>query len=170
MVGIVRKWNPARLICAFILAAVAPVLPTSAAPERLETNSTDENANIHVLHVRGNVYMLVGAGCNITVQVGEQYVMVVDTGLPQFTDDVIATIRKLTRLPILFLQNTSSDPDHTGGDEKLYRAGWSLPNPDRVDLVPRKDPDNTHLKCLRSLDSDESEGARQNRSSDGHQE
>ena len=31
-----------------------------------------DSKNIHVLHVRGNVYMLVGAGCNITVQVGER--------------------------------------------------------------------------------------------------
>jgi len=145
MVGIVRKWNVTQPIFAFILATVALAVAALAARGGLETNSTDENAKIHVLHVRGNVYMLVGAGCNITVQVGEQYVMVVDTGLPQFTDDVIGTIRTLTRLPILFLQNTSSDLDHTGGDEKLYRAGWSLPNPDRVDLVPRKDPDNTHL-------------------------
>ena len=45
-----------------------------------------DSKNIHVLYVRGNVYMLVGAGSNITVQVGEQYVIVVDTGLPQFSD------------------------------------------------------------------------------------
>jgi glyoxylase-like metal-dependent hydrolase (beta-lactamase superfamily II) len=98
-----------------------------------------------VLHVRGNVYMLAGAGCNITVQVGDQFAMVVDSGLPQFADEVIATVKKLTPLPVMFLPNTTSDADHTGGDAKLYDAAWSLPNPDRVDLTPRQEPSKTHL-------------------------
>ena len=34
-----------------------------------------------MLPVQGNVYMLVGAGGNITVQIGKDGVLLVDTGL-----------------------------------------------------------------------------------------
>src|SRR5512138_3830818 len=40
-------------------------------------------------HVQGNVWMLVGAGGNITAQIGEEGVLLVDTGRRGVTDDVI---------------------------------------------------------------------------------
>lgn len=140
--GRAGKLRVALALAVTVFYATAP-LSEARTPETAEPNV--DGKNIHVLHVRGNVYMLAGAGCNITVQVGEQVAMVVDTGLPQFTDELLEVIRRLTRLPILFLPNTTSDADHIGGDAKLYEAAWSLPNPDRVDLVPRKDADKTHL-------------------------
>jgi cyclase len=103
--------------------------------------------HIQALHVRGNVYMLTGAGCNITVQVGEQYVIIVDAGLPQFTDEVIDTIRQLTSLPIMFLGNTAFDPEYTGGNAKLFRAGWALPNATRG-FAREEEKDPSRLKLL----------------------
>ena len=47
--------------------------------------------------VRGNVYMLLGAGGNITVSVGRDGVLMVDTGRAQMTDQVLAAIRQLQR-------------------------------------------------------------------------
>jgi glyoxylase-like metal-dependent hydrolase (beta-lactamase superfamily II) len=145
------NWSRLRIadVSRCVLALALTILPgapgTAEARNPAVEQSTFDSKNIHVLPVRGNVYMLVGAGCNITVQVGEQYVIVVDAGLPEFAGEVIDTIRKLTRLPIMFVLNTSSDPDHSGGDAKFYQAGWSLPNPDRVDLVPRTEVSKTHL-------------------------
>ncbi len=91
--------------------------------------------------------MLVGAGCNITVQVGEAFVVVVDAGLPQFSDEVIATIRKLSSLPIMFLGNTSSDADHTGGNAKLVPAGGALPNA-TMGFSREDEKDTTRLKLF----------------------
>jgi glyoxylase-like metal-dependent hydrolase (beta-lactamase superfamily II) len=147
------KWNWLRIADAlrWALAVAATVLLASAGiaearnsvvePPNFDTNS------IHVLPVRGNVYMLAGAGCNITVQVGEEYVIVVDTGLPQHADDVIATIRKMSKLPIMFLGNTNSDADHTGGDPKLYAAGGALPNATQG-FAREEEKDTTRLKLL----------------------
>jgi glyoxylase-like metal-dependent hydrolase (beta-lactamase superfamily II) len=39
---------------------------------------------------------------------------------------VLAAIRRLTDLPIRYLINTSMDADHTGGNEKLAKAGLSI--------------------------------------------
>jgi glyoxylase-like metal-dependent hydrolase (beta-lactamase superfamily II) len=41
-------------------------------------------------------------------------------------DDVLATIRRLTPLPIRYIINTSMDPDHVGGNDALTRAGLSI--------------------------------------------
>jgi glyoxylase-like metal-dependent hydrolase (beta-lactamase superfamily II) len=106
---------------------------------------------IHLLPVRGNVYMLLGAGGNITISVGRDGVLMVDAGRAQMTDQVLAAIRQLqndldlretplgsgaeTRSsvasrnteppakPIRYIVNTSADPDHAGGNEKVRMAG-----------------------------------------------
>ena len=90
-----------------------------------------DSAHVHVMHVQGNVYMLVEPGLNnITVEIGNQYVIVVDTGVAEYGDEVIAAIRSLSDLPIMFIANTGDDADHTGGNIKLSQAGWTLPNAD----------------------------------------
>src|ERR1700690_2145133 len=58
-----------------------------------QRDSNAGDATIHVLPVQGKVYMLVGAGGNITVQVGEDNLFVVDTGYPQRSDELLAGIR-----------------------------------------------------------------------------
>ena len=92
--------------------------------------STQQNSEIHVLLVQGNVYMLVGAGGNIAVQVGKDGVLLVDTGGAQMTDQVLATVKQLakpiTTRPIRYIINTHFHPDHTGGNEKLRAAGATI--------------------------------------------
>jgi cyclase len=57
-------------------------------------NPTDE-AEIQILPVQGNVYMLVGAGANIAVSVGRDGVLVVDTGSPDMSEQLLETIQEL---------------------------------------------------------------------------
>jgi glyoxylase-like metal-dependent hydrolase (beta-lactamase superfamily II) len=80
-------------------------------------------AEISAFKVQGNVYMLVGAGGNIAVQTGDEGVLVVDTGLAQNADKLIAAIKKLSDKPIRWVLNTHFHPDHTGGNEALSKAG-----------------------------------------------
>ena len=40
-----------------------------------DQTSQDDNSKVHVLHVQGRVHMLVGAGPNITVQLGDNAVV-----------------------------------------------------------------------------------------------
>jgi glyoxylase-like metal-dependent hydrolase (beta-lactamase superfamily II) len=81
---------------------------------------------IETVHVQGNVYMLVGAGANIAVQIGEEGVLVVDTGAAATREKVLAAIRKLSTKPIRWIVNTSADPDHTGGNETVSQAGETV--------------------------------------------
>lgn len=100
-----------------------------AAPQRVRANvnrGTVEDGDIHVLPVQGHVYMLVGAGGNITVDVGDEGILLVDAGRAQFTDRVLAAIQKLSSQPIRFILNTDADPEHTGGNEALAKAGSKI--------------------------------------------
>ncbi|HTA43973.1 MAG TPA: MBL fold metallo-hydrolase [Bryobacteraceae bacterium] len=78
---------------------------------------------IEVLPVQGNVYMLAGAGGNITLQLGEQGILAVDTGAAPMSDKVIAEVRKLSKKPLRYVVNTSVLNDHTGGNEAFSKAG-----------------------------------------------
>jgi cyclase len=94
------------------------------------TATEGQNAQINVLPVQGNIYMLVGAAANITVQVGRDGVLMVDTGSAQMTDQALATIKQLakpvTSKPLRFIVNTHFHPDHTGGNEKARSAGTTI--------------------------------------------
>jgi len=80
-------------------------------------------AEVHTLKVQGNVYMIVGPGGNTAVQIGDSGALVVDTQYEEVSDKIVAEIRKLTSKPIRYVVNTSADPDHTGGNAKISRAG-----------------------------------------------
>lgn len=78
---------------------------------------------IEVVQVTPDVYLIAGAGGNITVQIGEDGVVVVDTGAADRAQQVLAEIRRLTDRPIKYIINTSADADHVGGNEVLSAAG-----------------------------------------------
>jgi cyclase len=85
-----------------------------------------DNVQVHVLPVQGNVYMLVGAGGNITMQVGKEGVLLVDTMYAGLSDKVIAAVRTVSDKPIRYIINTHVHGDHTGGNEKLAAAGATI--------------------------------------------
>jgi cyclase len=91
-----------------------PVAPDSA------------SGDIKTFHVQGNVYMLVGAGANVAVQIGDEGVVVVDPGNGASRDKVLAAIRQLSTKTIRWIINTSADTDHTGGNATVSQAGMTV--------------------------------------------
>ena len=84
------------------------------------------DGEVHILPLQGNTYMLVGAGGNITVQVGRDGVLIVDTGLANMSDKVLAAIKKLSDKPLRYIINTHYHADHTGGNQALRKAGSTI--------------------------------------------
>ncbi|HTR35487.1 MAG TPA: MBL fold metallo-hydrolase [Bryobacteraceae bacterium] len=118
----VLKDPPAEPTDPFAKAEVTPHAIKNEAP-----NPVPNDGQVHVLHVQGNVYMLVGAGGNITLQVGDMGVLMVDTGLADMADKVIAAIEKLSpHKPLQYIINTHVHPDHTGGNIKLHDFGVTI--------------------------------------------
>jgi len=81
---------------------------------------------IQLLPVKGNVYLITGAGGNITMQVGDEAVVLVDSGLPEYSQAVLAAIRTISQKPVGYVINTTIDRDHTGGNENLARGGFFM--------------------------------------------
>ena len=83
---------------------------------------------VKAVHVQGNVHMIVGAGANIAVQVGNDGVLVVDTGAAGMSEKVLAAIREITPpgREIRWLVNTTLRSDHTGGNEPVAKAGRTV--------------------------------------------
>jgi cyclase len=105
-----------NLFCLFFGLAIFTAAAQQNAP----------SAELHALPVQGNVYMLVGAGGNITVQIGNQGVLLVDTGLAQNSEKVLAEVRKLSSRPIRYIINTHVHADHTGGNAAIAKAGVTV--------------------------------------------
>jgi glyoxylase-like metal-dependent hydrolase (beta-lactamase superfamily II) len=108
---------------------------------------------IEILPVRGNVFVLLGAGANITASIGPDGVLLVDAGTAAMSDKVVAAVSQLQRewsarnepkplgwgaetrssvasrhivappKPIRYIINTSPAADHVSGNEKLRNAG-----------------------------------------------
>ncbi len=104
----------------------APVSPSPAAPRPPDRTDLSAAGDVKTFHVQGNVYMLAGAGANIAVQIGEDGILVVDTGVAQMRDKVLAAIRQLSNKPIRWIVNTHGHPDHTGGNETISQAGMTV--------------------------------------------
>ena len=139
----------ARRACGIALAAA--LLATAAQAQG------PGPGELAVWPVRDGIYMIVGAGGNTTVQVGDDGVLVVDTKLAAASNALLAAIRKISDKPIRYVVNTHSHADHSGGiraavaegipiitheankkyyEEQIFRNPHTL-NPDRLQRSPR---------------------------------
>lgn len=106
-----------------VLAATA-ILSTGA-PSRT-VQAQQGTSELQVFEIRPNIHMITGAGANITVQIGSDGVVLVDSGSRDQSSAVLAAIKRLTAQPIRYIINTGPGADHVGGNEALARAGVSL--------------------------------------------
>ena len=85
-----------------------------------------QSSPLELLHVQGNVSMLAGAGGNITVQVGTDGILLVDSGAAMMSDKVLEAIRTLSKGQVTYIVNTSDRGDHVGGNANFARIGRPL--------------------------------------------
>ena len=109
-----RIWYARTAVVVAALMALGVVVTVAQAPD------------LEVLQLRSNFYMIAGAGANIGVQVGDDGVVVVDSGAASRTNAVLAAIKKLSPRPIRYVIDTSADADHVGGNERLSQSGQTL--------------------------------------------
>jgi cyclase len=85
---------------------------------------------LETIQIRPNVYVIFGAGANVTVQVGPDGVVLVDSGSVEMADKVLDAVKAISPRPIRMIVNTSPDSDHVGGNALIGSAGVSLsPDP-----------------------------------------
>jgi cyclase len=89
---------------------------------------------IHTFHVQGNVYLLIGGGGNVTLQVGKDGFMLVDANYAPLAPKIMAEVRKLNQGPLRYIVNTHVHADHTDGNAALVKLGATefMPGPTLV--------------------------------------
>lgn len=96
-----------------------------------QSAATGSENDIGVLKVQGNVYMLVTDAGNIAAQLGDDGILVVNTGTEALVPKVAAALKKLADKPVLWVVNTDASSVHIGGNDALPRLSG---------LAPRQQP------------------------------
>ena len=107
------------------------VLASACARAQSAAPAPGSDDDIGVLKVQGNVYMLVTDAGNIAAQVGDDGILVVNTGTEALAPKVAAALKKLAAKPIMWVVDTDAAPAHIGGNDAL---------PHLSGLAPRQEP------------------------------
>src|SRR3954465_13219116 len=97
----------ATLLAATAHAQQAPATPP--APPLIDW----EKIQIRTTDLGNNTYMLEGQGGNITVAVGSDGIIMVDSQFAPPSDKIKAAIAAISALPVKYLVNTHFHGDHT---------------------------------------------------------
>jgi len=115
------------------ISVVSAQGPPAAAPAAAARSATTSGSgNVHVLPVQKNVYMIVTPAGNVTAQIGNDGVLLVDTGTAALAPEIFAAVRTLSDKPIHTIVNTHLHADHTGGNAVMVKLGGGGPQPVRV--------------------------------------
>ena len=111
------------------LAAAACCLAALTAPAAAQDFSKVE---IKAEKLNDTTWMLVGAGGNMGLSVGEDAVFLIDDQYAPLAPKIKAAIAAITPKPVKFVLNTHFHFDHTGGNEALGKEGALIVAHDNV--------------------------------------
>ena len=114
------------LFGALCLAMFAPGGRAQESLNRAGSAAPAAASEVHTIHVQGKIYMITGAGGNITLQVGDDGILLVDAGLPSMSDKVAQAIRSVSDKPIRYIIDTHIHQDHTGGNAAIGKLGSTI--------------------------------------------
>jgi cyclase len=116
-------------VIALALVGLVGLAPYTLFAQQRPAARAGDQAALDTVQIRDNVWAIFGAGGNVTVHVGEDGVMLVDSGSEAMAEKTIEAVRAITKAPIRMIINTSADLEHVGGNDKVGAAGVPI-NPD----------------------------------------
>lgn len=91
------------------------VEPAAAAPET--------RTELAVQPIAPGLHLVSGAGGNVAVWSGADAVVLVDDKLAPASEALLQAVARIDPRPVQFVVNTHWHPDHTGGNDRIGRAG-----------------------------------------------
>jgi glyoxylase-like metal-dependent hydrolase (beta-lactamase superfamily II) len=122
----------------------------AAAVPQVAARSSSE---VHVLPVRGNVYMLVTDGSNVTASIGPDGIFLVDTGPAEMSDKVLSKVLELATQRTASGQPATCMGLHCPGN----RPGWVSPGINAIISSPAP-PKPIRYIVQTSMDADHTSG------------
>jgi len=87
-------------------------------------------AGFETIQIRQNVYVIFGAGANVTVHAGEDGLVLVDSGSADMAPGLLNALKLISPRPVRLIINTSADADHVGGNAVIGSTGVPMsPDP-----------------------------------------
>jgi len=129
--GAITRWVTATLV---VTGGAWTLSPPSV------TYAQQSDAGLHVMPVRGNVYMIVGSGGNITVSAGVDGLLLVDAGSSEMSAKTLEKVEELRQI------TSAQAPLTTCVGPSCYRAGslgallpfgWAGPSYNAIIASPR---------------------------------
>jgi glyoxylase-like metal-dependent hydrolase (beta-lactamase superfamily II) len=97
-----------------------------AAPALAQGQQDFSKVQVKTTSLGNNTYMLEGAGGNVTVAVGINGVIIVDSQFAPMHDKLKAAISAITNQPVKYLIDTHYHGDHTGGNATFGKEGATI--------------------------------------------
>ncbi|GGD19158.1 MBL fold metallo-hydrolase [Hyunsoonleella pacifica] len=91
-----------------------------------------DKVTITTTQLTNHTYMLVGAGGNIGVSIGEDGVLIIDNQFAPLTKKIVNALKKLSDKLVKYVMNTHHHGDHTGGNENFGNIGATIMAHDNV--------------------------------------
>jgi cyclase len=113
---------------AFAAIAATCLLSATAVAQQPDFSKVE----IKTTDLGNKTYLLEGQGGNITVAVGSDGIILVDSQFAPLHDKIKAAIARLSPLPVKFLINTHFHGDHTGGNEAFAKEGATVVAQDNI--------------------------------------
>src|SRR5215472_16962637 len=110
------------------LAATALLAGTAMAQQPVDW----DKIQIKTTDLGNKTYMLEGQGGNITVAVGTDGIIMVDTQFAPLSEKIKAAVKAISPLPIKYLINTHFHGDHTGGNANFAKDGATIVATDNI--------------------------------------
>jgi len=114
------------------LAALAGAAVLFAGTAFAQQNVDFSKVEIKTTDLGNHTYMLQGQGGNITVAVGTDGIIMVDSEFAPLHDKIKAAIAKISPLPVKYLIDTHYHGDHTGGNALFHKDGATIVAEDNI--------------------------------------
>ena len=109
-----------------LAAGAAAMLPRAMSAQAAQSHASAATTPIKITKLYDNVYLLQGEGGNMALQTGPEGNVLIDASYAPAVPRILDTIGTISKDAPFALINTHWHGDHTGGNEGIHAAGYTI--------------------------------------------